>query len=52
MAKKAPIEDSKFEQRDVIKFLVSEGEKTSNIAKRLEAVCSDAALGKITITAG
>ena len=49
MASKPLIENSKFEQRAVIKFLVSEGENASNIVKRLEAVYGDAALGKTAI---
>ena len=50
MAKKTLIEeDSKFEQRDVIKFLLSEREKVSNIVKRLKAAYSDAALGETAI---
>ena len=51
MASKPLIENSKFEQRAVIKFLVSEGEKASNIVKRLEAVYGNAALGKTAIYA-
>ena len=49
MASKPLIENSKFEQRAVIKFMVSEGEKVSNIVKRLEAVHGNAVPGKPAI---